>query len=216
MELIIWNWLELLLRHKHDPWTYRPSSLPDNSSSIRCFSSSRVFLNAPKRFSSDPAAAAGSGNPQCNRRAFPKNTGHSSSPQSVITVSTCEAGISATGLDLWLEMSIPISRRTEIASGRTEVGREPADQTLTPGGAIECAIPSAIWLRAELATHRNRMPFILSRLHSIIFTAKPQGHVNQPNECRHFNKRSNHGRKCTPMLDSEGRNGNRNCEFEII
>jgi hypothetical protein len=48
-----------------------------------------------------------------------------------------------------------------MASGRTVVGLDPADQTLTPGGATDLAIPSAIWLRAELATHRNRIPLIV-------------------------------------------------------
>jgi len=57
-------------------------------------------------------------------------------------------------------MSIPISSRTAMASGRTLVGREPADQTLVPAGASERATPSAIGLRAELATQRKRIPFM--------------------------------------------------------
>jgi hypothetical protein len=64
--------------------------------------------------------------------------------------------ISAADFDLWHDMSIPISRSTAIASGLTDVGRDPADQIFIPEGARERAIPSAIWLRAEFATHRNR------------------------------------------------------------
>ena len=52
---------------------------------------------------------------------------------------------------------MPISRNTWMACGRTEDGSEPAEETMTPRGARERAIPSAIWLRAEFATHRNRM-----------------------------------------------------------
>ncbi len=52
---------------------------------------------------------------------------------------------------------MPISRRTHIASGRTEAGDDPAEETITPRGASERPIPSAIWLRAEFATQRNRM-----------------------------------------------------------
>ena len=56
-------------------------------------------------------------------------------------------------------MSIPISSSTAIAWGRTDVGAEPADEILTPGGASARAMPSASWLRAEFATHRKRMCF---------------------------------------------------------
>ena len=52
---------------------------------------------------------------------------------------------------------MPISSRTRIASGRTDAGNDPAEDTLTPCGARERAIPSAIGLRAEFATQRNRM-----------------------------------------------------------
>jgi hypothetical protein len=57
------------------------------------------------------------------------------------------------------EMSTPISFKTATASGRTLVGREPADHTWMPGGTMVRATPSAIWLRAEFATQRKRMPF---------------------------------------------------------
>ena len=52
---------------------------------------------------------------------------------------------------------MPISLRTWIACGRTEAGDDQAEETFTPSGARERAIPSAIWLRAEFATQRNRM-----------------------------------------------------------
>jgi hypothetical protein len=43
-----------------------------------------------------------------------------------------------------------------MASGFTRDGLDPADETSTPAGASARAMPSAIWLRAELATQRNR------------------------------------------------------------
>jgi hypothetical protein len=73
-----------------------------------------------------------------------------------MTVSTSAAGISATAFERQAEMSMPISFKTAMASGRTLVGREPADQTLTSGGRKARAMPSAIWLRAELATQRKQ------------------------------------------------------------
>jgi hypothetical protein len=79
-----------------------------------------------------------------NRVAAPRKTGHSSSAQSVMTVSTAFGGISATGLDRCARASMPISASTVTASARTLVGREPADQTLVPAGASERAIASAI------------------------------------------------------------------------
>jgi hypothetical protein len=51
-----------------------------------------------------------------------------------MTVSTFAAGISLTAFERCVEMSMPISPRVAIASGRTAVGREPADQTFTSGG----------------------------------------------------------------------------------
>jgi hypothetical protein len=76
-----------------------------------------------------------------------------------MTVSTSSAGISATFFECWSVMSIPISASTSMASGRTRVGCEPAERIVTPAGASERASPSAIWLRAEFATQRKRMPF---------------------------------------------------------
>ena len=54
-------------------------------------------------------------------------------------------------------MSMPISRSASTACGRTDVGSEPAEDTFTSGGARLRAMPSAIWLLAEFATHRKRM-----------------------------------------------------------
>jgi hypothetical protein len=86
----------------------------------------------------------------------------------VTTISTSAGGISDSDFVREFVISFPISRITVIAAGRTDVGRDPADQILTPEGASDFAIPSAIWLRAELATHRKRMPFIFrpSSVHS--------------------------------------------------
>jgi len=36
------------------------------------------------------------------------------------------------------------------------VDADPADEIFMPAGASDLAIPSAIWLRAEFATQRNR------------------------------------------------------------
>ena len=63
----------------------------------------------------------------------------------------------STPLDRWPAMSMPISPRARTACGRTMEGTEPAEDTRTPSGASDRAMPSAIWLRAELATQRNRM-----------------------------------------------------------
>jgi hypothetical protein len=80
-----------------------------NKAAIRRHSSSLVFLKADNRSASKPSIAAGSGNPQCRRRASPRKRGHSSSPHRVITVSTSAGGISVTDFERKLEISIPIS-----------------------------------------------------------------------------------------------------------
>jgi hypothetical protein len=157
---------------------------------MRRLNSSLVCLNAAMRSVSGTATAAGSGNPQCKRRTWPRKTGHSSSAHSVISVSISSAGIFAIAFERCCEILIPISLSAAIASGRTLVGREPADHIFTPGGARERAIPSAIWLRAEFATHRNRIPFNLRFLHSIVFAAKPQRYVHQTDEYGRFDKRA--------------------------
>ena len=46
--------------------------------------------------------------------------------------------------------------KTSMACGRTWVGTEPAEETVTPFGANARAMPSAIWLLAEFATQRKR------------------------------------------------------------
>jgi hypothetical protein len=51
---------------------------------------------------------------------------------------------------------MPISSSTLTASGFTREGADPAEETFTPAGASARAMPSAIWLRAELATQRKR------------------------------------------------------------
>ncbi len=52
---------------------------------------------------------------------------------------------------------MPISSRTRIAWGRMGAGEDPAEEMTRCAGARDRAIPSAIWLRAEFATQRNRM-----------------------------------------------------------
>src|SRR5215208_7550294 len=54
-------------------------------------------------------------------------------------------------------MSIPTSRSASIASGLTRDGSEPALWTRTRSPNFARARPSAIWLRAEFATHRKRI-----------------------------------------------------------
>jgi len=56
-------------------------------------------------------------------------------------------------------MSIPISRITAIASGRTWVGFVPAEKTSQSGPASWRNNPSAIWLRAEFPVQRINMRF---------------------------------------------------------
>ena len=51
---------------------------------------------------------------------------------------------------------MPISSSARMASGFTRDGCDPADETVPPAGASDRAIPSASWLRAELATQRKR------------------------------------------------------------
>jgi hypothetical protein len=70
-------------------------------------------------------------------------------------VSTPAGGTSDMACERKLEISIPISRSTAIASERMDAGLDPADRISTPGGAGVRAIPSAIWLRAEFATHKS-------------------------------------------------------------
>jgi len=53
---------------------------------------------------------------------------------------------------------MPISFNTAMASARTLVGCEPADHTRVSADTRVRAIPSASWLRAEFATHRNNSP----------------------------------------------------------
>jgi hypothetical protein len=113
------------------------------------------------------AVAAGSGIPQWIRWALPRNTGHCSSEHNAITASILSDGISVIDFERKLEIFIPISRSAMIASGRTDVGLDPADQISRPRGARDLAIPSAIWLRAEFAAHKNKMPFTSSSLAAI-------------------------------------------------
>ncbi len=90
------------------------------------------------------------------RRALPRKTGQTSSAHSVITASTPSGEMPSTLFDVWERMSIPISSSAWMASGLTREGRDPADEMMRPGGASLRAMPSAIWLRAEFATQRNR------------------------------------------------------------
>src|SRR5271165_3629652 len=57
-------------------------------------------------------------------------------------------------------MSIPSSRMTAMASGRTWVGRVPALNTSKRLPAMLRKRPSAIWLRAELPVQRMRTRFL--------------------------------------------------------
>ena len=72
------------------------------------------------------------------------------------TACTPSDGTSLTLFETWPLMSIPISASASTASGLSREGCEPADEIFTVGGARARAMPSAIWLRAELATHRKR------------------------------------------------------------
>src|SRR5438445_12506396 len=57
----------------------------------------------------------------------------------------------------WCEISMPFSCNASTASGFSRPGSEPALKNRYPSGAMARARPSAIWLRAEFATHRNRI-----------------------------------------------------------
>ena len=63
----------------------------------------------------------------------------------------------STDFDMCDEMSMPTSRSASMASGLTRDGSEPALCTRTRSPNFARASPSAIWLRAELATQRNRI-----------------------------------------------------------
>ena len=64
--------------------------------------------------------------------------------------------IVATGFECCPDMSTPRSAITAIAWGLTCEGFVPALWTRTRSPKRARARASAIWLRAELATHRNR------------------------------------------------------------
>ena len=85
------------------------------------------------------------------------STGHASSasPHSVTTVSASRHGTSLTWRDGWEAMSMPSSAMTSTAVAWTCDGSVPALHTSASAGLSARAKPSAIWLRAELWTHRN-------------------------------------------------------------
>ena len=64
----------------------------------------------------------------------------------------------STRLDRWPAMSMPASAITRTASGLTDDGADPALCTRVRAPNRARASPSAIWLRAEFATHRNSRP----------------------------------------------------------
>ncbi len=68
--------------------------------------------------------------------------------------------MSLTHFECWPEMSMPISESAFTASGLSLDGWDPADETLTDGGARDRAIPSAIWLRALKGEEWYRKVFI--------------------------------------------------------
>ena len=59
----------------------------------------------------------------------------------------------STDLLVWLEMSIPTSSMTAIASGRTMLASIPALETSKRSPPQARSMPSAIWLRALLCQH---------------------------------------------------------------
>src|SRR3546814_19498031 len=61
-------------------------------------------------------------------------------------------------------MAMPISAIASTAEGFTREGAEPALITVARSPSRWRARPSAIWLRAELATQRNRMRVIVGSL----------------------------------------------------
>src|SRR3954451_20954572 len=60
----------------------------------------------------------------------------------------------STDFERWPEISIPTSLMTAIASGRTAVGRVPAEWTSKRSPSSWRSNPSAIWDRAELPVQR--------------------------------------------------------------
>jgi hypothetical protein len=54
-------------------------------------------------------------------------------------------------------MSRPISLLARTVNGLSFDGAEPAEETFTPADASDRAMPSGTWLRAELATQREKM-----------------------------------------------------------
>ena len=70
---------------------------------------------------------------------------------------TLAGSIISTDFEICALMSIPISAIARIAYGLTRDGSDPADCTRTSWPNNCRARPSAIWLRAEFATHKNKM-----------------------------------------------------------
>gem|GEM_PF-2666338 len=101
---------------------------------------------------------AGSVSGLCSRRAFPRNAGQTSSAHRVMTVSSVAGSISCPDFERWVERSIPSSAITFTAQGLTRDGWLPALCTRARPPSSCRASPSAIWLRAELATQRKSRP----------------------------------------------------------
>jgi hypothetical protein len=91
-----------------------------------CRNRSRAARNAASRSASDPTTRAGSGSGQWIRRTWPGTTGHTSSAQSVTTVSTAVRAMSDSPLARCREMSMPTSASAATASGCSGPGAEPA------------------------------------------------------------------------------------------
>ena len=76
---------------------------------------------------------------------------------------------------------MPASRSAATASGRTEVGSDPAEETRTPSGARCRPIASPSWLRAELATHRRARGWgRLSGARGLHSSRRPSGRGPRP------------------------------------
>ncbi len=87
---------------------------------------SRAALKRASSSSSVPPEPTGSGSGHARRLACPRNSGHTASAQSVMTVPTLAGSIVSTCFDRCPEMSTPISASTATACRLTVSGCDPA------------------------------------------------------------------------------------------
>src|ERR1035438_8054916 len=129
-------------------------------------------------------------------------------------------------------MSMPISRIASTAAGCTRgAGLVPAEWT-SSAGSKDFISPSAIWLRAEFPVHRIRIlvgpaASVMSgspratgvdagKHATVPFPIDPKCDIDQGNEHRDFDQRSDHGGESGAMVDAERGDCHGDGEFEIV